>query len=217
MRRRQIGVAGLQRAAQANDAYRTMGDQLVASQLALFQDLLSQFKSHLETFAKQHRKAILKDPSLRIYFQQMCASIGVDPFTYSKGIWNEMLGVGDYFYQLGLRLIEYCLTHGGTTTGGGEGGGGFFVLTELCDQLKTDETDLRKAIHLLQPLGMGYRLLDVLNEPCLVTLPKEFNMDVNRVANELQTLSTSSPPKGLTVNEVMGFFQWEDKRAALSL
>lgn len=40
---------------------------------------LSSFKQNLEMFARKHKKEINRDPEFRRHFQQMCASIGVDP------------------------------------------------------------------------------------------------------------------------------------------
>ena len=39
----------------------------------------------------------------------MCASIGVDPLASSKGFWSEMLGVGDFYYELGVQIVEVCM------------------------------------------------------------------------------------------------------------
>ena len=30
-------------------------------------------------------------------------------FTAGKGFWSEMLGVGDFYYELGVQIIEVCL------------------------------------------------------------------------------------------------------------
>ena len=30
-------------------------------------------------------------------------------FTASKGFWSKMLGVGDFYYELGIQIIEVCL------------------------------------------------------------------------------------------------------------
>ena len=38
--------------------------------------------------------------------QDMCASIGVDPLASGKGFWSEMLGVGDFYYELGVQIVE---------------------------------------------------------------------------------------------------------------
>ena len=42
-------------------------------------------------------------------YQDMCASIGVDPLASSKGFWSEMLGVGDFYYELGVQIVEVCM------------------------------------------------------------------------------------------------------------
>lgn len=31
------------------------------------------------------------------------------PITAGKGFWAEMLGVGDFYYELGVQIIEVCL------------------------------------------------------------------------------------------------------------
>ena len=43
------------------------------------------------------------------FLQDMCASIGVDPLASSKGFWSEMLGVGDFYYELGVQIVEVCM------------------------------------------------------------------------------------------------------------
>ena len=30
-------------------------------------------------------------------------------FTASKGFWSKMLGFGDFYYELGIQIIEVCL------------------------------------------------------------------------------------------------------------
>ena len=39
----------------------------------------------------------------------MCASVGVDPLASGKGFWSEMLGVGDFYYELGVQIVEICM------------------------------------------------------------------------------------------------------------
>ena len=34
----------------------------------------------------------------------MCAKVGVDPLASNKGFWAELLGIGDFYYELG----QYC-------------------------------------------------------------------------------------------------------------
>ena len=37
--------------------------------------------------------------------------IGVDPLASSKGFWAEILGVGDFYYELGIVIVQvrHCL------------------------------------------------------------------------------------------------------------
>ena len=36
----------------------------------------------------------------------MCSKIGVDPLASSKGFWAQLLGVGDFYYELGVQIVE---------------------------------------------------------------------------------------------------------------
>lgn len=38
----------------------------------------------------------------------MCASIGVDPLSSGKGFWS-VLGIGDFYYELAVQIVEVCL------------------------------------------------------------------------------------------------------------
>lgn len=40
---------------------------------------LETFKSNLEEFASKHKQEIRKSSQFRVQFQEMCATIGVDP------------------------------------------------------------------------------------------------------------------------------------------
>lgn len=83
------------------------------------------FKRSLEDFSRKYQKDIARNPLLRSHFQKMCSAIGVDPLVCtlcglehpfltsltlaSKGFWAEMLGVGDFYYELGIQIVETCL------------------------------------------------------------------------------------------------------------
>ena len=58
----------------------------------------------------------------------MCASVGVDPLASGKGFWSEMLGVGDFYYELGVQIVEICMA---TTPRNG----GLMPLEELRERL----------------------------------------------------------------------------------
>lgn len=39
----------------------------------------------------------------------MCQKIGVDPLASQRGFWAQMLGVGDFYYELGVQIVDVCL------------------------------------------------------------------------------------------------------------
>lgn len=46
--------------------------------------VLSQFKTQLEAFARAHSSEIKKNAVFRSHFQELCAKIGVDPLASNK-------------------------------------------------------------------------------------------------------------------------------------
>lgn len=34
----------------------------------------------------------------------MCANVGVDPLASNKGAWAQLLGFGDFYYELGVQV-----------------------------------------------------------------------------------------------------------------
>ena len=77
----------------------------------------------MESFAKKYRREICDNPSLRAHFSKMCFEIGIDPltckqgsnfllliFVASRGFWTETLGIGDFYYQLAVQIIEICFS-----------------------------------------------------------------------------------------------------------
>ena len=70
---------------------------------------MEKFRAHLEAFAVKHRQDVQRDPVFRQQFQKMCGVIGVDPLASSKGFWAEALGIGDFYFELGLNIIDVCM------------------------------------------------------------------------------------------------------------
>ncbi|KAF9914783.1 Vacuolar protein sorting-associated protein SNF8 [Lobosporangium transversale] len=113
MNRRRMQIGGRaynERLKATNESYQRVGQSLYDSQLQQLQSQLDTFRANLEVFAREHRKDIQKDPVFRMHFQKMCANIGVDPLASSKGYWGELLGVGDFYYELGIQIIDVCLS-----------------------------------------------------------------------------------------------------------
>ena len=63
---------------------------------------LAEFKESLEEFAVKHKKEINQNPVFRNQFLKMCQQIGVDPLSSNKGFWVNVLGVGDFYYELAV-------------------------------------------------------------------------------------------------------------------
>ena len=58
----------------------------------------------MENFAIKYRKEINSNPVFRNQFLKMCKEIGVDPLSSNKGFWVDKLGVGDFYYELAVRI-----------------------------------------------------------------------------------------------------------------
>ncbi|OBZ67915.1 Vacuolar protein sorting-associated protein 22 1 [Grifola frondosa] len=126
---------------------------------------LAQFRSGLAHYATTHRDAIKRDPSFRHAFQQMCTSIGVDPLAGPRrgGWWAEMLGLGDWQYELGVQIVDVCVSTR-------ERNGGLIEMGELVRLVSKlrgvgggviTEDDVVRSIKTLKPLGAGYEVIDV--------------------------------------------------------
>ena len=63
----------------------------------------------LQEFARKYKNDIIKDPEFRHEFYRMTASVGVDPLASSKGFWGEILGAGDFYYELSVQIADACL------------------------------------------------------------------------------------------------------------
>jgi ESCRT-II complex subunit VPS22 len=187
---RNIGVSKAIKARQERNAFKEKGAQITEAKLSDMQKQMAQFKTKLESFATKHAKNLNSDPEFRNKFQRMCAAIGVDPLSSSKGFWAEVLGVGQYFYELGVQTLHVCLATRDMN-------GGILQLSSLQQYLQilrgkqnsvvkgklrdtinlVTEDDLRRAVALLEPLGNGVRLVQVGKRTMLISVPLELSSD----------------------------------------
>lgn len=99
------------------------------------------------------------------------------------------MGVGDFYYELGIQIIEACITS--RTNDGG--------LTELNEIMRRvevmrgmtgnkkkdntkqtqqiSEDDIVRAIKTLKPLSGGYEVLQIGNRKLVRSVPKELDKD----------------------------------------
>lgn len=185
--RRRAGVGAIQKQRAAQAQYQAKRAELEENQVEELSRQLEAFRAHLQTFAARHRNEIRRDATFRRQFQEMCAAIGVDPLASGKGFWSQLLGVGDFYYELSVRVVEVCLAASART-------GGLLPLPELRRRLarpgqpEISTDDVLRAIGKLRVLGQGFRLLRLPGERYLVqSVPGELSGDQTAVLEQAQT------------------------------
>jgi len=177
--RRGPGIAGLHKNVQAKKQYEVVADNIASLQTAQLQEQLKVFKDNLADFAQKYKKDIKKDPEFRMHFQVMCQKTGVDPLASNKGFWAELLGVGDFYYELAVQIIEVCLTTRAQN-------GGLIEISDLRQYLskkrgpnaqQISEDDIQRAITKVKILGSGFDLLTVGAKKMIQSVPCELNID----------------------------------------
>ncbi|PPQ64637.1 hypothetical protein CVT26_002727 [Gymnopilus dilepis] len=163
--RRGVGLAAFDLQEQSKRSFAELSSELSKAQVQNLHSQLDHFRTALAHFATTHRESIRNDPSFRYAFQQMCSSIGVDPLAGPKkgGFWAELLGLGDWQYELGVQIVDVCVSTR-------ERNGGLIQMSELirlvsklrgvADGSITEE-DVIRSIKTLQPLGAGYQVVEI--------------------------------------------------------
>jgi EAP30/Vps36 family len=104
-RRRGVGVG---RSGASNYA-RKKADEIKAISLQSAIDTVEKLEVKLTDFAKRHGADIQNDPVFRQRFLQMCAPLGVDPLASKKTLLGNLLGMGDFYHELAVKIAEVCL------------------------------------------------------------------------------------------------------------
>lgn len=187
---RRHGLGAIHKQKQQNALYKEKSEELAKEQINRLTDQLEKFKLNLEEFATKHQKEIKKNAEFRRQFQEMCAHIGVDPLQSSNSYWSKLLGVGDFYYQLGIQIIEVCLATS-------KSNGGIIRLPDLLNRikqirkrsLKADQeieitsNDIISAISKLHTLGNGLKLVKIdsqksgLHNYVIESVPRELSQD----------------------------------------
>ncbi|GAA5970499.1 hypothetical protein JCM21900_003883 [Sporobolomyces salmonicolor] len=129
MARRAAGYSSLQRHLDSAHSYSTLSSSLAAQQTATLSSQLATFQAALSAFSSHHRAKILSSPTFRTHFSQLCAELGVDPLGGgAKGLWDK-IGVGDWYYALGVQVVDVCLK-------ARERGGGLVALDEVLREVR---------------------------------------------------------------------------------
>lgn len=215
--RRRPGVSGIQKQRLEQERYRDKGTVLQENQLEHMSKQLEVFRTNLEEFASKHKNDIKKNAEFRRQFQEMCASIGVDPLASGKGFWS-ILGIGDFYYELSVQIVEVCLATNYKN-------GGLISLDELRQRLvkargknkqhqEITNEDLLNAAKKLNIFGNGFSIIEVSRGKYLVqSVPGELSMDHTAV---LQLASTQNKAF-VSVSLVRAELGWELERTKKSL
>lgn len=100
-------------------------------------------------------------------------------FLASKGFWTDILGIGDFYYELAVQIVEVCFSLRAETGGLIE----MRVLKEKlkkmrnCDNNLITEEDIERSIRTLEPLGSGYKIIKMNSRSFIQSVPREFSQD----------------------------------------
>lgn len=175
------GIAAFERQQQSQASFAKLSSDISQAQVEHLHSQLAQFRSALVRFASDHRESIRKDPNFRHAFQRMCSSIGVDPLAGPRrgGWWAEVLNLGDWQYELGVQVVDVCVSTR-------ERNGGLIELGELVrlvsklravDEGVITEDDVISSIKTLKPLGAGYEVIDIGGKKMVRNIVKELDED----------------------------------------
>lgn len=214
MRRRTAGIGAIQKDKRNAELFKGKGTELQENAFAEMAKQTETFRSKLEEFAREHKHDIKKDPEFRRHFQEMCASIGVDPLASSKGFWSEMLGFGDFYYELSVQIVEVCMAASHRT-------GGLMDVGELRKRLiksrgknqDISNDDILRAIKKLKSLGNGFTLVPLGGDKYLVqSIPGELSMDQTVILQQAES-------KGglVSVKSLNSDLKWDKDRSQRAL
>ncbi|CAM9537461.1 unnamed protein product, partial [Sphacelaria rigidula] len=134
----------------------------------------------------------------------------VDPLASNKGFWAEVLGVGDFYYELAVQIVEICLATRSVN-------GGLMALPELLQRLRTkgnrknqqdiSADDVKRATSKLQVLGGGFKVLEIGATTMVVSVPRELSSDHSAV------LLLAEASGRVTEAEIADKLRWDGNRA----
>lgn len=211
-----VGLAAFDRQQQSQRSFASLSSELSQAQVDQLHGQLAHFRTVLAQFASSHRDSIRKDPIFRRKFAQMCASIGVDPLAGPRkgGWWAEMLNLGDWSYELGVQIVDVCISTR-------DRNGGIIEMNELVRLVsklrglaggEVTEDDVIRSIKTLQPLGAGYEVLDVGGRKMVRSVVKQLDDD------QTLMLAIAQENGGRIVEDTLiARLRWQPERARAAL
>ncbi|PIA19755.1 vacuolar-sorting protein SNF8 [Coemansia reversa NRRL 1564] len=206
--RKAVGIGGLRRKEAERQALSKKGTELAKREIDKLQEQIGLMKTNLEEFVREHQRDIRNNPVFRVQVQRMCQLIGVDPLASRKGYMAELLGVGDFYCELGIQIIDICVATRFMN-------GGLIDLEELRQRLirrrlkgsePVVEDDIKRAISQLAPLKGGYRIVDFGGRKIVQSVAREMNADTSMV------LGLAQQTCKFTIEDVRIGLGWDEHR-----
>lgn len=196
--RRKVGVSVVKGKKDEQAQYNKVGRVLEENKLSSVQEVLLSFRTSLAEFAAKHKDRINSDPEFRQQFHRMCLSTGVDPLASSKGFWADILGVGDFYFELGVKVIQIAVQTRSQN-------GGIMPIEDMLSRLRhrmhgkqaISHEDLLRAVDKISVLGSGFRLLKLGGNTLIISVPLEITNDHE------QLLSVSEQEDGMVSEHIM--------------
>lgn len=197
--------------------FQKKAEEIKAVSMQSAMETVKKLEVKLTEFAKKHKKEIQQDPAFRYQFLQMCAPLGVDPLSTENSVWGRLLGMGDFYYELAVKVAEVCLASRSRN-------GGIISIQEVEDILSQRKTkfslagqptktyskqDIQTAISKLSTLGGGFRTLQVGSSTMIVSVPTELDNDHMAI----MTLAQDLGGVGVSLHQVQDSTGWQEERA----
>lgn len=183
--RRNIGVSHVRNQQLKTQLYQEKGNELNEMKMEHVVETVEKFKTQIAEFARKHKSEISRNSEFRAKFYLMCSKVGIDPLASNKGMWAELLGAGNFYYELGIQIVTIGISTRQTN-------GGLLRLDDLLRRLEATRgrmkiggttsgsisvEDVRKAVEKLRVLGTSYAMCKVGGEDALLTVPVEVSSD----------------------------------------
>jgi len=121
-------------------------------------------------------------------FHRMCISVGVDPLASNKGFWADVLGMGKFYFDLSVTVVQISLQTRHEN-------GGIMLLSDILKRIRNSNMkgrqtvsieDIHRAVNKLEILGNGFRIIEVSGKQMLLSVPLELNSDQKILFSEAQ-------------------------------
>jgi ESCRT-II complex subunit VPS22 len=192
MSHRRAGIKGIKQQQQKKQQFQQKSTQLLSDYSEQLSQSLELLKQNLQEFALKHQQEIKNNPAFRQKFHEMCVQVGVDPLSSNKSFWTQVLGFGDFYYQISIQIVQVCMTTR-------QMNGGLIEWSELRSRIETirgkatqaiSDQDMVQAIKCLEPFGDGFSIIEMKNRKMVRSIPQEMNMDGITILEKMEEKAT---------------------------